>query len=672
MRLIAQRLFPDNSGPTRVRGELVNQDTPDLPLPRKGPSAYHLYCSTKNAGAADFVAEFATTMRYKLSFNYDAGSPRQAATVQGALSQFAATVRGRLRGASRDLQVSSRMGDLSECDHMLVYLCGLTWTSGAMSAAFADEVKAAMEAGVHLLLCHEMAGVDQERRHGCEFGAFFSHPQGLGSTPRELLAAGIYKEVANPLKGSAIRETSMIIVSRALAAQRALTLGLQRDLSLSSFSWLRSYQQRRRSRSRADSNAPDLFGFLRGGSQRKSGSAESLASDAPQRDGETTRKRSTSARDARAWRWGRLSARSKSEKFDAIDAVTATARSSDAAAAVCEPPPAGPGCGALRPPALQPSRSLGRMEEGGGLTISTEDSIGHARIESADDLAAGELSSCSEASVSWWVGYDAMMHRISGEESLRTPRRLSPSPHGGYHPSAAFNRRSSPCVSRQGSGGAALPLQWGVPRSRTMDGAPSQAAAAAGLLSDGAAADGSLERTPSYACMRAREAMRASTASSHSAFVGQRFSCSDLGEELSEVMAAAPTPTAAAAPDATSATVPNAVAVLVPSEPTPTPAAAPVEVAALQLTLTATTAERSISERSMSERSKSRSRSEMLRMIQATAEAAISGEQAAADPTDNAQTSASARSTAERAAVAVASLPSGSPPSGSVDGRLYN
>ena len=72
--------------------------------------------------------------------------------------------------------------------------------------------------------------------------------RGRGSTPRDLLAAGIYQEVANPLKGSAIRETSMVIVSRALAEKRTLSLGLQRDLSLSSFSWLRNYQQRRRSR----------------------------------------------------------------------------------------------------------------------------------------------------------------------------------------------------------------------------------------------------------------------------------------------------------------------------------------------------------------------------------------------------------------------------------------
>ena len=56
----------------------------------------------------------------------------------------------------------------------------------------------AMDLGVHVLLAHEMQGIDQDRRDGCEFAQFFSCED--GATPAALLKRGIYNEIAIALK----------------------------------------------------------------------------------------------------------------------------------------------------------------------------------------------------------------------------------------------------------------------------------------------------------------------------------------------------------------------------------------------------------------------------------------------------------------------------------------
>jgi len=71
-----------------------------------------------------------------------------------------------------------------------------------------------MDLGVHILLAHEMPGVEAEARHGCEFNSFFTCAD--GATPPELLHRAIYSEVAVALKGGAWRETSMALFSKAL------------------------------------------------------------------------------------------------------------------------------------------------------------------------------------------------------------------------------------------------------------------------------------------------------------------------------------------------------------------------------------------------------------------------------------------------------------------------
>jgi hypothetical protein len=55
------------------------------------------------------------------------------------------------------LAATAQLTNLSECDHMLLYLNSQTWTRGLESDTLANEVTEAMDLGVHLLLAHESA-----------------------------------------------------------------------------------------------------------------------------------------------------------------------------------------------------------------------------------------------------------------------------------------------------------------------------------------------------------------------------------------------------------------------------------------------------------------------------------------------------------------------------------
>ena len=58
----------------------------------------------------------------------------------------------------------------------------------------------------------------QASRHACEFSCFFSCPE--GATPQHLLQCGIYSEIAVALKGGAWRETSMVLLVKALGMSK--------------------------------------------------------------------------------------------------------------------------------------------------------------------------------------------------------------------------------------------------------------------------------------------------------------------------------------------------------------------------------------------------------------------------------------------------------------------
>ena len=168
---------------TFLQGELTRQQCV-VPEPCGG-CKHHIYCSSHNEGAADLMREVASHFNPELT-----------------------------------IKVTEDIDELPTCERMLVYLTGLTWTSGAASDAFAQEVQLAMDAKKPLLLCHEMPGVGgQAERYGCSFELFFMHEN--GATPPLLLEADIYSTIATPLKGGAWRSVSMALVAQALAERGA-------------------------------------------------------------------------------------------------------------------------------------------------------------------------------------------------------------------------------------------------------------------------------------------------------------------------------------------------------------------------------------------------------------------------------------------------------------------
>ena len=141
---------------TFLQGELTRQQCV-VPEPCGG-CKHHIYCSSHNEGAADLMREVASHFNPELT-----------------------------------IKVTESIDELPTCERMLVYLTRLTWTSGAASDAFAQEVQLALDAKVPLLLCHEMLGVGgQAERHGCSFELFFMHED--GATPPWLLEADLLND----------------------------------------------------------------------------------------------------------------------------------------------------------------------------------------------------------------------------------------------------------------------------------------------------------------------------------------------------------------------------------------------------------------------------------------------------------------------------------------------
>ena len=173
----ATRTFADETGfvhklrLTYVAGEVVNKDQKDLPPPRDD-NRYHVYCSPNNVGALELLEEMckARGLQLKMCAVDDDETPK-ARPSSFAKVKRAATVQFKVpepkqKGEPASLYVTMSIEDLPECDHMLVYLNGKTWTSGDISASFAEEVASAMDARVGTVLAHEMIGIGQEARHG--------------------------------------------------------------------------------------------------------------------------------------------------------------------------------------------------------------------------------------------------------------------------------------------------------------------------------------------------------------------------------------------------------------------------------------------------------------------------------------------------------------------------
>jgi hypothetical protein len=214
MRLIAERAVLDASkrGTTIVQDELAN-NIPVFRAPRLKTAKYHVYSSPSNLGAEALLKELAKS--HKITMKKQASLRRQSTALGASLSYVKRTSQARLTANSHLLRVTTNVDDLPYCDHMLVYLTSQTWSGGERSTLFAEEVRKAMAADMHLLLAHEMPGIGgQEDRKGCDFAEFFANED--GSTPQDLLHKGIYRQIAVPLKGSEWRKVSMIMVAQAI------------------------------------------------------------------------------------------------------------------------------------------------------------------------------------------------------------------------------------------------------------------------------------------------------------------------------------------------------------------------------------------------------------------------------------------------------------------------
>ena len=101
--------------------------------------------------------------------------------------------------------------------------------SGSRSPSqFAPQWQAYQEL-TRLCLRYAVLGVGgQEARHGCAFDIFFSHA--IGTTPQELIQAGIYNGIAIGLKGGPWRRASLMVVAKSLA-KHAAAVGQEDELT---------------------------------------------------------------------------------------------------------------------------------------------------------------------------------------------------------------------------------------------------------------------------------------------------------------------------------------------------------------------------------------------------------------------------------------------------------
>ena len=234
LRLIAEQLLSQH-GKKYLSGELMRRHVNLLP-PREGYK-YHLFVSQHNAGTLDFCEEVSGWLKLRnhpvevsarqLKVAHAQPGGRQSASRR--LKEFSTQVgkriaRGRARAGAGDVnqpgvnevQVTLSLEELDDCEAMLCYLNGETWTSGKTTEAFANEVATAMRRGIPVILAHEMPGVGgQGERHGVAFSTFFASD----ATPMELIKAGIYATIAVALKGGAWRQASMVMMVQALAAK---------------------------------------------------------------------------------------------------------------------------------------------------------------------------------------------------------------------------------------------------------------------------------------------------------------------------------------------------------------------------------------------------------------------------------------------------------------------
>lgn len=240
MRLIAERLLPEGHAPLMELGQVPEQVqgpalSVGMQLAQLGDtlccegameSALECFSATRKAwrklmmrvqrrkspnllAAADTSDKQAAPQRRLTSVK-----PRQIAIADRLYVSESNEGAMELAQEVGDLAIVRDASEISSCVRFLLYLDGRTWTRGARSETLASELVVAMRAGVKVIMAHEMPGVGQPV-HAVPFARFFACPE--GATPPHLLRAGIYKQLAVPLKGGAWRIPALRQLRKELA-----------------------------------------------------------------------------------------------------------------------------------------------------------------------------------------------------------------------------------------------------------------------------------------------------------------------------------------------------------------------------------------------------------------------------------------------------------------------
>jgi len=226
--LMCQRLLPDS------KGHIYLQGAASFVLPKRHV-AVKVYCSPHNTGAAAVAHELNYTFARRganSSSSLDLlpkSSWRSSASVPRVGRSNRPQALRRDRGSFG--QLLEVVDDLSACEHMLVYLNGLTWTHEP--ELLAADIREAMSIGVHLQPCHEFpSAIDpSSARHALEFKLI------MDATPADLKKwpTNIYSQIAIALKGGELRDVGLTNLASKLskrvprapvAAERALTPSL--------------------------------------------------------------------------------------------------------------------------------------------------------------------------------------------------------------------------------------------------------------------------------------------------------------------------------------------------------------------------------------------------------------------------------------------------------------
>ena len=182
------------------------------------PRHFHVYCSPNNPRALNLLTEVSANGNVLLKCEATERSGDQEELTSGEASTIISkrklSTSAFAFGSSTPLQVAHGVDYLSQCQHMLVYLTDETWTSPT-AAAFAEEVQRAIDLDIHLLLAHEMPGLNDGPRHACEFSSFFT------TTPQTLIDNKLYNQIAIPLKGDEWRKPSLSMMMEAICKSEA-------------------------------------------------------------------------------------------------------------------------------------------------------------------------------------------------------------------------------------------------------------------------------------------------------------------------------------------------------------------------------------------------------------------------------------------------------------------